>query len=241
MGTSADRDGGSGGAWTSLKLAATSYAKSAGSGGGSDEQVRRLLGRQVAVFGGAGAAGGSAVSGGAALSAMGGFLSAMADVGLAVALRDVGLGHLVGGDRFDVLDELLTLLASDGSDLESQAARDAQCDVLDELFGDAEIWADLDGLTVTETQIETILANFLAHYVYNRIPAIGERLARLMDPAVARRADDRIIEMIRSLVEIHMPSDPLNFDWTGSPGRDFADETITETYRILEAFGDEDL
>lgn len=241
MGTSADRDGGKGGAWKPLKLAATSLAKSAGSGGGSDEQIQRLLGRQVAVFGGAGAAAGSAISGSAAFSSIGDFLSNVAQGGLESALREAGLEHLIGGDRFDVLDELLTLLAGDGSDLESQAARDAQCDVLDDFFGDAESWNDLESIAISADQIEAVLADFLARYVYNRIPAIGERLARLMDPAAAKRADERIVDMVRSLVEIHMPADPLNFDWSGPPGREFADESVADMYRILEAFGDDDL
>lgn len=241
MGTSADRDGGRGGAWTNFKLAATRYASSAGTGGGSDQQIQRLLGRQVAVFGGAGAAGGSAIAGSSALSSVGGFLSDIASSGFETAIRRLGLDSLIGRDRFDVLDELLSLLSGNGSDLESQAARDAQCDVLDDFFGDAESWEDLSGLAITADQIEAILSDFLSRYIYNRIPTIGERLARLLDPDAARRADERIVEMIRALVELQMPAEPLAFDWTGTPGQEFAEDAITEMYRILESFGDGDL
>jgi hypothetical protein len=40
-----------------------------------------------------------------------------------------------------VLDDLITFIA--GDDLDSQAARDAACDVLDEIFGDADTWTEL--------------------------------------------------------------------------------------------------
>ncbi|WP_411720913.1 hypothetical protein, partial [Mycetocola sp.] len=226
---------------TSLTHAASNYAKSAGTGGGTDDQIQRLLGRQVAVFGGASGAARSAAAGRVAIARLGEFFSSIAEVGFAEAIERIGLQHLIGGDRFDVLDELLTLLTGDGGDLESQAARDAQCDVLDEYFGTAESWDDMAALSMTELGLEELLRDFLARYVYNRIPAIGERLARIMNPVAARRADERIIEMIEGYVEIHLPSSALNFDWAGAEGRDFANEAVADVYRALEAFGDGDL
>lgn len=242
MGTSGDRDGGKGGAWTPLKRAATDLAKSAGSGGGSADQVNRLLGRSVAVLGGSAAAAGSAVGGTAGLSGLGGFLSAFAEGGLPEALQFLGLERLIGSDRFDILDELVTALSGDGGDLESQAARDAECDVLDELFGEADDWSQLESVTVTGLEVSDLLSSFLARYIYNRIPAIGERLARNIDPVAARREDLHIIQMIRDVVELKLPDNALSdFDWSGPAGREFAELRITEIYRILEAFGDENV
>lgn len=241
MGTSSDRDGGRGGAWSPLKTAATNFAKSAGGGGGTDTQIRRLLARHVSVFGGASAAAGTAASGSAAIGALGGFLADVAEGGIERALRRVGLDHLIGADRFDVLDELITLLTSDGADLESQAARDAQCDVLDEFLGDTESWDDLSQLQVTGPMLATMLRDFLARYVYNRIPAIGERLARILDPAAMKRANARIIAMIRDLVDLQMPADPIRFDWSGPAGREFSDGAVADIYTVLDALGDEDL
>jgi hypothetical protein len=242
MGTSSDRDGGRGGAWTSLKRAATDYAKSSGTGGGTDAQAQRLIARHVAVLGGAGVAAGSAVGGKTALNSLGGFFSDFATGGLVQVLQRLGLGHLVGSDRFDVLDELVSALAGDGGDLESQAARDAQCDVLDAFFGDATDWVELAAVPITPQGVLDLLTDFLARYLFNRIPSIGERLARIMDPAAVRRADQRILDMIRGLVDLKLPPNALtDFDWKGPDGRAFSEERIAEIYRIVESFGDEDL
>lgn len=241
MGTSADRASGSGGAWTPLKHAATAYAKAAAGGsGGSRRTAERLLGRHVAVLGGAGAAAGSARSGSTGLSRLGGLLAGVGTSGLAGALTGLGLGHLVGKDRFDVLDELITLVAGDASDVESQAARDAVCDVMDELYADADSWADLEATAVTPESLRTLLTLFLAKYVYNRMPVLAERLARLMDPTAAKEADQQIVGMIHALVELRMPDDPLAFDWAGPDGRRFADDAIRDVYEILGDLGDED-
>lgn len=234
MGTSADRASGSGGAWTPLKHAATAYAKVASSGsGGSRATAQRVLGRHVAVLGGSGAAAGSARSGSTGLARLGGLLAGVGSSGLATALTGLGLGHLVGKGRFDVLDELITLLTGDASDIESQAARDAMCDVLDELYADADSWEDLEAASVTPESLRTLLTLFLAKYTYNRMPVLAERLARLMDPTAAKKADQLIVGMIHDLVELGMPNDPLRFDWAGPDGRRFAEDAIRDVYEVL--------
>jgi hypothetical protein len=85
--------------------------------------------------------------------------------------------------------------------------------------------------------LQTLLTMFLARYVYNRLPVLAERLARLTDPAAARNADRQIVEMIQDLVILRMPDRPLTFDWSGPEGRRFADETIHDVYDILGKLG----
>jgi len=238
MGTSADRATGTGGAWTPLKRAATDYARTASAGsGGTRVTAERVLGRHVAVLGGAGAAAASARAGTSGLARLGGVLAGIGNAGLGPTLDQYGLGHLVGTDRFDVLDGLITLIAGDAADIESQAARDAACDVLDELYADAVTWAELETAGITPEMLQTLLTMFLARYVYNRLPVLAERLARLTDPAAARDADQQIVEMIQDLVILRMPDQPLTFDWSGPEGRRFADETIHDVYDILGKLG----
>lgn len=241
MGTSTDRDTGSGGAWTPLKRAATDYARAASGGsGGARVTAERVLGRHVAVLGGAGAAAGSARSGTTGLARLGGLLAGVGSAGLGQTLDALGLGHLVGRDRFDVLDELITLVAGDASDVESQAARDAACDVLDELYADADTWAELEATGVTAEQLRALLTLFVAKYVYNRLPVLAERLARLMDPAAVKEADQQIVGMIHDLVSLRMPEHPLTFDWGGAAGEAFANDAVQEVYELLSELGGED-
>ncbi len=238
MGTSADRTAGSGGAWTPLKFAATSYVRSLDAEDGPRrERAARLLARHVPVLGGAA---GAAQAGRTGLQRLGGLLSGIGASGLAATLESLGLGELVGRDRFDVLDSLVTLLAGDGDDLDSQAARDAACDVLDEVFADADDWNELTATTVTRDGLVALLEAFLARYVYNRVPVIAERLGRITDPAAARAADEEMRQIVATLVALRLPDDPFAVDWSGAQGRRIAADAIRALYDTLEALDGSD-
>ena len=234
MGTSADATGGKGGDWTPLKRAAWSYARAAGGDGGDRPRAERLLARHVPVLGGAGGAAGSAVAGSGAMQRLAGFLAGMAGPGLGPTLAGTGLAGFIGRDRFDVLDALTTMIAGDGADAEAQAARDAACDVIDELFGDADSWEELEATALSAEDVEQLLESFLASYVYNRVPVVAERLGRLTDPQAVARADQEMRDIIRDLVAIGLPSDPLSVDWNGNEGKRIVEQAIHDVYTALE-------
>jgi hypothetical protein len=231
MGTSSDHTGGSGGPWTPFKRAATSYAKYGGA-----ERAGRLLARHVAILGGAAAAAASARTGTTAGQRLGGLLAGVATEGLTPTLERLGLAEQVGRDRFDVLDALITYVAGSGSDLEAQAARDAACDILDELFPQATSYDDLSAVVVDLAALEWLLALFLAAYIYNRVPIIAERLARLGDRRLAERADGELRDYIRAYVDLQLGDDPLAIDWTGAQGRLVIEQAIQAVYTLLEAY-----
>jgi len=154
---------------------------------------------------------------------------------LGTAFSSLGLSRLVGQDRFVVLDELVTFIAGYGDDLDAQAARDAACDVLDELFGDADAWDELASVQVDQEQLVTILERFLALYVYNRVPVVAERLSRLTDPAAMRKADQEMRQIIADLVAIQLPDDPFGVDWEGAEGHAIATDAIESVYETMAA------
>jgi len=233
MGTSTDRAGGKGGAWTPLKYAATAYMNAAGSGRGNPTAARRVLARHVAVLGGAAGAVAGAGAGRASAQRLGAVLAGIATDGLGAALTDQGLGHLVGGDRLTVLDAFAGMVAGDGADIDGQAARDAMFDVLADLFPDADSWTELDAVRLDADGVRQLLESFLARYVYNRIPVIAERLARLDDPAKAQRAEEDLQRMVASFVHLQLPDDALTVDWAGAEGRTIIDETLRAVYDAL--------
>lgn len=239
MGTSADRAAGTGGNWTPLKYATSAYVRGLGQTD-SSERARRVLARHVPLLGGAGGATASAHAGRSGLAKLGGLLAGLGTGTAGQALTAIGLGHLVGQDRFTVLDELVTYIAGSGDDLDSGAARDAACDVLDEVFGDADTWEDLDQVSVDRDQLGTILERFLALYVYNRVPVVAERLSRLTDPVAMRQADQEMRQIIADLVAIELPADPLSVDWGGPEGRSIAERAIGSAYELLSALDDEE-
>jgi hypothetical protein len=235
MGTSADATGGKGGDWTPLKRAAYSYARAAARGDGGDRRrAERVLARHVPLLGGASGAAGSAVAGRGAMQRLAGVLSGIGGPGLGPTLAAAGLQRFIGLDRFEVLDALMTMVAGDGADVEAQAARDTACDVFDELFGDAESWDELDEAPVTREDMERLLESFLASYVYNRIPIVAERLNRLTDSDAVARADQEMRSIIRDLVAIGLPEDPIAFDWNGPDGAGVVEDAIANVYEALE-------
>jgi hypothetical protein len=237
MGTSADRTAGTGGNWTPLKTATNAYVRGLGRTN-SSERARRVLARHVPLLGGAGGATASARAGRTGISRLGGLLAGLATGSAGQALSSIGLGHLIGQDRFTVLDELVTYIAGSGDDLDSGAARDAACDVLDEVFGDADPWEELDQVSVDRDQLNTILERFLALYVYNRVPVVAERLSRLTDPVAMRQADQEMRQIITDLVAIELPADPLAVDWNGPEGRTIAEQSVASAYELLSVLGD---
>lgn len=170
---------------------------------------------------------------------LGALLSGIAANGVTETLATLGLSRLVGADRFVVLDELITFITGDGDDLDAQAARDAACDVLDEVFGDADTAEELAAVTVDDAELATILERFLALYVYNRIPVVAERLSRLADPATMRQADQQMRQIISDLVAISLPDDLSSVDWQGSGGKALADNAIQSVYETFAALDDQ--
>jgi len=238
MGTSTDRTAGSGGAWTPLKHATASYVRGLNSGSPSTRAyAERVLARHVPVLGGASAAASGARAGRSGVQRLGAFLAGVGGTGLENTLTSLGLADLVGRNRFDVLDELITFVAGDGDDLDSQAARDAACDVLDQIFGDADTWTELTDtadLAISRDMLTSLLETFLAQYVYNRVPVIAERLSRMTDPHAMRRADEEMRQIIQVLVSLRLPQDPFTVDWSGPEGRQIAENTVRMTYEALQ-------
>jgi hypothetical protein len=195
----------------------------------------RVLARHVPVLGGAAGAAASARAGRGGLQRLGTLLAGIQDRGLGPTLDQLGLAALIGLGRFDVLDELVTLIAGDGDDLDAQAARDAACDVLDQLFQGADTWDELAATTVSADELRGLLEAFLVHYVYNRVPVIAERLGRLADPEAMRRADAQLRQIVEDLVVIRLPDDPFAVDWSGPEGAAIAADAIRDVYETLEA------
>ncbi|HKS47110.1 MAG TPA: hypothetical protein VJT49_18770 [Amycolatopsis sp.] len=140
-----------------------------------------------------------------------------------------------------MLDELITYVAGDGNDLDSQAARDAVCEVLDEVFADADTWDEMTDTAeagVSRENLVPLLETFLSQYVYNRVPVVAERLSRITDPQAARHADEEMRQIIQDLVTLRLPDDPFTVDWAGPQGRQIAEDAVRITYETLQSLDD---
>lgn len=131
-----------------------------------------------------------------------------------------------------MVDDLITFVAGAGDDLDSQAARDAACEVLEDLFGDADTWDELSSVTVSADQLVELVERFVAAYIYNRVPVVAERLSRLVDPAAMRAADQEMRQIIEGFTAIHL-ADPFGLDWSGAEGRAAIDDAMRDAYQII--------
>jgi hypothetical protein len=234
MGTSSSNKGGSGGAWTGFKRSATDFAKY-----GGRQRAGKALAGYVAAMGGAAAAAAAATAGSRTGQSLGNFLAASTGPnGLADGLEAVGLGHLVGQDRYSVLSELLNAFAGDGSDIETQAARNALLDVLDELLPEEE-GTELNSVQLDEQAVTESLCRYLDALVYNlAIPIIDERLTRLENPALAQERDRDLRDYIDALVRLRVQdTSPLQIDWHGAEGQKFISDILRAVYDQLEEWG----
>lgn len=234
MGTSSDFGGGRSREWTGLRRASTSFGKD-----GGPERAGRVLARLVQALGGASVAAAAASAGAGVRGAqrVGALSSGLAGPGLTPTLETLGLQPLIGARRFEVIEGLLDEIAGAGDALEEQAARTAACDVLDELFGDAETYEQLEEVTLDANGVLAILHAFLAAYVYARLaPALDERLNRLGDAELVRRREREMREYTRAAIKLELEdADPLRVDWAGDEGRTLLDSVVHAVFEQLEA------
>lgn len=238
MGTSKDYITGKGGAWTPYKHATSNFAKHGGGGG----RIERVLARYVAAMGGASAlaASGSQIAVGAT-QGVAGFGAGLAADGLTPALERLGLGHLVGQDRYEVLNGLLEALAGDGATLEDRAVLAALCEAFEELFpDDAESYEELEVVTLDAAGVVELIERFVGRWVYDRmLPTLAEKFAHITDPDVVRRRDNELRERIALLARLELEDrDPLTVDWTGPEGRDILAGLVEAIYEDMEDLED---
>jgi hypothetical protein len=238
MGTSTDFGGGTGGAWSDFKRAATYFVR--GGGGGAGGGPAHVVGRHVAALGGASRATSTASAGIGAAQQIAGLVAGIARDGLDAALREADLGHLVGQDRFHVVEGLLELILRDvGAGSDAEAANQAACDVLEDLFDpDAITYADLAAVEIDRERVAEIVKLFLAAFVFRRLaPILAERFTRIAsDASEEARLEDEIRGYISAVVKLEIGErDAVAIAWTGVEGRDAIRRSIAAAYEYIES------
>ena len=249
MGTSKGYDMPTGGNWTPLKTEATRFAKDEGQGPVSAE---RLLGDYLRTNGGAralsrgrGNPGGSGRGGreGQAARAvgrkLGAFLSSVGSVGFDQALRELGLGDLVGRPTDEVAAVLLDTLAEPGNTLDDHAARLALANLNADLFRDAQTYGEA-GRTLVEVLdaqgLARLLGRFFGHYLYERFCRdFYENWVRRVGASQAGRSLKVVRDCIDSSIRAKLIDRDLSrFTWRGRDGLRLTEEVMRETLEIFE-------
>jgi hypothetical protein len=213
----------------------TNWARS---GGGDDDLARAALGAFVSALGGATRAAANATAGVRAAGGLGEFFADVSRDGLDTTLERYGLEDLLGGEPLEVLNEIAARVAGAGQTQEEAIAREAVLDVLVEIYGDAEVFADMEALEIDATAIRDFLARFLTDYIYKLVlHDLGDRITdNAGSPEEAARLEQQIREEIRSLVALDLSTiDPLNFDWSGPVGQERMRSLLADAFQMISA------
>jgi hypothetical protein len=233
MGTSSDYTGGSGGNWTPYKHAASNFARH-----GGPTRAQKVLARYVSAIGGASAAASSgraaAVSAGQGIAAFG---TGLAADGLTPTLERLGLGHLVGGDRFDVLDGLVEVLAGDGGSREDQAVEAAIIEAFRELYpDDAQTYEELEAVELDVAAVVQFIERFVAEWAYRRLlPTLAEKFSHIENPQVAEQRYNELRARLNALVKLEIGDrSPLDIAWRDQEGEAILSKVVDQLYEDME-------
>jgi hypothetical protein len=256
MGTSKDYKMPTGGDWGPLKREVNDFVQNVGF-----EPVAPLpvVGNYLRIRthgsgGGTGGRGGSAGSGGggngggrsrnwsagiSTAARFGGFLSRASEVGLAEALREEGLGDLVGRPASEVSGALLEKLAEPGSTLDQAAAREALVELNDELWAEAETFADAEAVLdakLRQDGLLDILVRFFGHYLYACFCRdFYERLLKKVGSSRVSESLRAIKDCIDSAIKAKFSEREMDtFNWQGKDAEALSNQVLDD---VLDIFG----
>lgn len=231
MGTSKDYGGSTGGGWTGFKRAATRLA----TGDGGNRAIGSVAGRYVEALGGPTAAAASARAGARATGGIARLLSGIDSEGFTPTLQELGLGDYVGSTPLELIAALSEAVAGDGATLEEAAALEAAVWLIEDLFGDATTFEEVDSLALDQAGVRDRLGRFIARYVYLRLlPLLDERLVQRGDPAAAARLERQVWEYTLALTQDQLADvDVVGLDWRGPDAEVLATDLIRGVYEVF--------
>lgn len=232
MGTSSDYTGGSGGAWTPYKHATSNFARHGGA-----KRADKVLARYVGALGGArGAAASGRATGVGAAQGIAAFGAGIASDGLTPTLERLGLGHLVGQDRWEVLDGLVEALAGDGGSLEDQAVETAIIDAFADLYPeDAQTYEQLEEVGLDHDGVVRFIERFVAAWAYARLrPTVAQKFSQLDHPQTAQDRYKELRERMTALVRLEIGDrDALSISWRDQEGEAVLTKVVDQLYEDM--------
>lgn len=203
----------------------TSFGHSDGSGSGGS-------GRGSGI--GGGGRNRSAISTGSRLA---GFTTAVARSGVDQALRDSGLGELVGKPAQEVITSLVEYMTDAGATLDQVDVRGALDDLWEKLLGDAPTYEEVRTILEENLQIARIgslLFQFFSNYLYRHFcRSFYERIRTKHGESKTEGFLTSIKEFIASALEnFTFGKDLTRINWAGEQGRKITEEIFASTLQV---------
>ena len=240
MGTSTDYS--APGSWGALKREVTIAAAK---GGASPATAGRIIGHFVQENGGvarmSGGGSGGTIGGGAGRAVaqrLGGFVSAVGEVGLAGALRREGLAHLVGRPVQEILAALLDHLGGPASTIDDVDARTALARVEEELLKDAQTPDDIERILQDEAlNLDAMLRDYFGQYLFEQFCRVFfERLVQKRGESNALAFLDDIREFIKATLINRVGRRAIaKISWIGQEGAKLCADIMQTTLAVFLA------
>lgn len=228
MGTSSSHGGPVSPAWTKAKGRATRWAHAGG--GDAGPGVAAVVSAAIAAL--ASRSDGLLGSGGPqAGQRLGGLLGGLVQQGPDDALRNRGLGDLVGLNGVALHLALLEYLAGDDAGgLERNAVRTAMDAVAEQLAARL----DEPDHAWTEAEVSQLLILFWTRYIAGLVlQGLSESLLRA-SPAQSEQRNREVIDFVQAQLELRLSQrSVLDIDWAGPEGAQIARSICDELIEIL--------
>ena len=169
--------------------------------------------------GSGGTMGGSA--GRAVAQRLGGFVTAVGEVGLSGALRREGLAHLVGRPVQEILAALLNHLGGPASTIDDVDARTALARLEEELLKDAQTPDDIERILQDEAiNLDAVLRDYFGLYLFEQFCRVFfERLVQKKGESNALAFLDDIKEFIKGMLVNRVGRRAIaKISWVGQEG-----------------------
>jgi hypothetical protein len=170
---------------------------------------------------------------------LGGFLSRVSQVGLEEALRERGLGKIVGKPAAEIADALLDEFAGPASTLDNALARESLADIRDEILEGAKTFEDVEkqlNAVIDQIGVFGILASFFGHYIFKMFCRnFYEEWLKKVGDTKATNGLRQIKDYITSSLRTKLATRSIAaVDWKKSEGIRLSEEVLRET---IEVFG----
>ncbi len=192
---------------------------------------------------GGGRGGGGNSRGGQAAPSVGrrlaGFTRSVASVGLSEALREIGLGDLIGKSAGAISLALIGKLCEDGSTFDEIDARNAISDLNDELLEGTSSFEDVVAVLEKKFTVEALeghLLSFFGYYLYHHFcRAFFDRLSTKHGEQTTISFLGSIRDFIISELRVQTFGKNLSkVDWSGEEGQTISLDIMQRTLQVFD-------
>lgn len=167
------------------------------------------------------------------------FAARVQDAGLDEALREVGLGNLIGQPAETIIFGLVDRLCDDGGTFDEVDARKALEDLYEEMLEEAETYEDVEEVLQERMHadaLEDLLSRFFGHYLFHQFCRIHyERLVGNAGEQVVNSYMSDVQDFIQAVLEDKMYNRDLSdINWNGDEGERITEEIHQQTLAVFE-------